>query len=181
MLPLASFAGKVVVVCNFKGLGSTLADYINIAHPSTDAVSALDHDTTYAKNLPPTAKLSTQNVLKQQLTFTAPYGEDPAAESNAWDVAGAQELGVHCCGVNMDPTKMPAGLKTMFREESYSLKPGVRVVDSFVGSSVDEPLDLLYRPEHLPKPLTPPAKFAAMGTGRNPGSIQTPPAMNLSF
>jgi len=181
LLPLASFAGKVLVVCNFNGVGSALADYINISHQSPDPIQVLDHDTTYAKNLPPSAKIATQNTLKQQLTFTAPYGEDPATESNAWDVVGAQDLGVHCCGVNFDPKKMPAKFKEVFKDNiGYALKPGPRI-ENFVGSSSQEPQDLLYRPERLPKPLTPPAKFAAMGVGPNPGSIKTPPAMNFPF
>ena len=180
LLPLASFAGKVLVVCNFNGVGSELADYINITHQTPDPVQVLDHDTKYAKNLPPNAKLATQNTVKHQLTFTAPYGEDPDAESNAWDVAGAQDLGVHCCGINMDPTKGVAfKVPKMFETYSYSLKP--ELGDTFVGSSGQDPRDLLYRPEHLPKPLAPPAKFAAMGSGPNPGSIKTPPAMNFSF
>lgn len=187
LLPLASFAGKVLVVCNFNGVGSELADYINISHQTPDPVQVLDSDTKYAKNLPPSAKLATTNTVKHQLTFTAPYSEDPDAESNAWDVAGAQDLGVHCCGINMDPKKGVAyKVPKMFETYSYSLKPGVATTattgaESFVGSSLQETQDLLYRPEHLPKPLTPPAKFAAMGTGPNPGSIKTPPAMNLLF
>jgi hypothetical protein len=79
----------------------------------------------------------------------------------------------------MDPTKIPTQLKTMFSKQSYVLQQKTAKADSFVGSQ--EMPGHLYRPEHLPKPLVPPAKFAAMGVGPNPGSIQTPSPMNFSF
>ena len=190
LLPLASFAGKVLVVCNFNGAGTALADYINVWHGEDDLHTALDHDTGFAANIPPTNVDSSIRQIKQQLTFVAPYGEDPVAESNSWNIAAAQNLSVHCCGINMDPGKVPPALKKMFEKNSFSLKPDAAATtaakpatenESFVGEiegySGNE--SLRYAPQHLAEPQMPPKKFTAMGSGPSPGSIKTPPAIGF--
>lgn len=163
LLPLTTFAGKVLIVSNFNGAGTALADYINVWHGQDELHRAMEATTSFAKNLPEAQKPSAIKSIQQQLTFVAPYGEDPAAESNAWDTAGAQAVGVHCCGLNMDPARVPQSLKTMFVSDSFAIKPEA----------------LRYIPTTLPTPGMPPASFAAMGAGPTPGAIQTPPAMRV--
>lgn len=160
ILPLSVFAQKVIVVSNTNGAGSSLADYINVA---PKAGIPVDYEHTYYNQIQPRGDASPTDTtlqsikrIQQNLSFVAPYGEDPAAASNAWDVLGAQKIGVHCCAMNMDPTKMPSPIETMFRVNSFVYKEA----------------PLLYAPTTLPEPQTlPPLGY---GQGLSAGSVTTP-------
>lgn len=151
MLPITQFSKKVVVVCNFNGQGTSLIDYINVAPLAGVPV---EYPATYAASVTPGATGTASpmasnaiNLIRQNLSFVAPVSEDPLAASNSWNVAGAQALGVHCCGMNMDATKMPPAIAKMFATDSFVLKPP----------------SLQYTPTSLPNPQQPPNfKF---GTG----------------
>ena len=190
MLPLSAFSKKVIVVSNTNGVGTSLADYINVAPQSGIPV---DYPANYASTIQPpgtettatattttaatattaattTTTTTTTNLtemaqkaitrIQQNLSFTAPLSEDPAAASNAWDVAGAQKLGVHCCAMNMDPGKIPSPVKDMFKE------------DSFVYKGDTDNKNLVFAPTTLPKPLTTPD--LGLGQGINAGGVTTP-------
>jgi len=159
MLPLSVFAQKVIVVSNTNGAGSTLADYINVAPQSGIQV---EYEHSYYNQIQPKGNttptdltLKTITSIQQNLSFVAPYGEDPAAASNAWDVIGAQRIGVHCCAMNMDPGKLPPPVAQKFS------------VDSFVYKEAP----LLYAPTTLPNPQT--TSDLGLGQGINAGSITT--------
>lgn len=160
ILPLSVFAQKVIVVSNTNGAGSSLADYINVA---PKAGIPVEYEHTYYNQIQPKGDNTPTDItnktimtMKQNLSFVAPYGEDPAAASNAWDVLGAQKIGVHCCAMNMDPAKMPPPIEKMFS------------VNSFVYKNPQ----LLYAPTTLPEPQTlPPMGY---GQGLSAGSVTTP-------
>jgi len=141
MLPITVFSKKVIVVCNFNGKDTSLMDYINIA---PQAGIPVEYPMTYAASVTPKSSSSSPmtaqaiGIIQQNLSFVAPVSEDPLAVSNEWDVAGAQALGVHCCGMNMDVTKMPPS--KMFVTDSFALKPA----------------SLQYAPTSLPNPQQPP-------------------------
>jgi len=160
MLPLAAFAQKVIVVSNTNGVGTTLADYINVG---PQAGLSVEYPANYASTIQPKGATEltemTRNAIKriqQNLSFTAPYGEDPAAASNAWDVQGAQSLGVHCCAMNMDPAKVPPPVAKMFSVDSFVYKPA--------------PLPFVVTT--LPNPQTTPN--LGLGQGISMGSVTTP-------
>lgn len=164
MLPLSVFAQKVIVVSNTNGTGTSLADYINV---SPQAGIPVDYPANYASTMQPAGatnatEMTTRAIatIQQNLSFTAPLSEDPAAASNAWDVAGAQKIGVHCCAMNMDPTKMPSPVKDLFKK------------DSFVYKGDTENKNLVYAPTTLPKPLTTPDM--GLGQGITAGGVTTP-------
>jgi len=163
MLPLSVFAQKVIVVSNTNGAGTSLADYINVGPQSGTPV---DYEANYASTIQPAGDtkktdmtLKAIDTIKQNLSFTAPLSEDPAAASNAWDVLGAQKLGVHCCAMNMDPAKMPPPVAKMFSKDSFVYK-----------RATDE--NLLYILTTLPKPqTTPDMKLGDQGLAQ--GSVTT--------
>ena len=162
MLPLGAFKQKVIVVSNTTGVGSSLVDYINISPQSGVPV---EYEKGYAKSIIPTAAGGTMDAknsaiatIKQNLSFVAPLGEDGEAFTNAWDAAGSQSLGVHCCAMNMNPVRLPAAVATQFAKDSFVLKPA----------------ELRYTPTVLPTPQqAPDFKF---GSGASAGSIVTPSA-----
>jgi hypothetical protein len=170
--PINTFARKVIVVCNFNGAGTMLADYINIA--STSGIP-VERETGWASTLPPASRDTMKLQIQQNLTFVAPFSNDPAAQSNTWDIAGAERMGVHCLGLYMDPTKLTPELARVFAKDSF-VRKDLNRKDTFVGTS-DNPL--IYRPQHLADPMMPPAKFAQMGAGPTPGAIKSAPAMVL--
>jgi hypothetical protein len=160
MLPLSVFARKVIVVSNTNGANTSLADYINIAPEGGIPVEMAK---TFAVTVIPTGTAANTdgmrnaiNTIKQNLTFVAPMGEDPDAFGNGWDIKGAQSLGVHCCAMNMDPSKLPPAVAKDFKDDSFILKPAA----------------LQYAPTRLPPPqAAPDFKF---GSGATAGSIAAP-------
>jgi len=160
MLPLSVFARKVIVVSNVNGAGTSLADYINIAPEGGIPVEVAK---TYAATVIPTGASANSdgmktaiNTIKQNMTFAAPLGEDPDAFGNGWDVVGSQSLGVHCCAMNMDPSKLPPTVAKAFKDDSFVLKPEA----------------LQYAPTRLPPPQAVP-NFG-FGSGATAGSITAP-------
>ena len=160
MLPLKVFAKKVIVVSNTNGAGSTLADYINVG---PQAGNPVEYEHTYYKQIEAnkTMLLNAVSKIQQNLSFTAPLGEDPAAASNAWDVMSARKIGVHCCAMNMDPKKMPPPIATMFAKDSFVYKGDAKVADE----------NIVYAPPTLPNPQTTPD--LGLGGGLSAGSIRT--------
>ena len=157
ILSITTFKKKVIVVSNVNGAGTTLADYINISNLEGIPV---EQKKDYSKSITPAnanegtdMKDRAINTIKTNLTFTAPYGEDPEAYTNGWNILDAMKLGVHCTGMYMDPKKMPPAIANLFSVDSFVLKPA----------------ELRYTPTTLPSPQTTPN--LGFGRGANAGGI----------
>jgi hypothetical protein len=157
MLPISVFKKKVIVASNVNGAGTSLVDYINLSPQGTSI--PVEYSKDYAKSIIPSGATAPTDMktkaiaaIQQNLSFVAPYGEDPAAYSNEWDAKGAETLGIHCIALNMDPSK-PLKLTSVSKVDSFVLKP----------------LELRYSPTILPSPQSVPDM--GFGSGPAAGSI----------
>ena len=160
-MPITSLFKKVVIASNVIAEGNPLSDYINVG--PMDGIP-LEYTTSHVKGFSDNDRAVAIRNIKQNLTWVAPFSEDPVAETNKWDVATNQAVGSHFCAMNFwnvnDKLKEYMG-PNMFGKQSFSIKP----------------VPLRYIVEILPNPKYP--QDPKWGTGPTAGTPTQPPAIRL--
>lgn len=160
-MPITSLFKKVVIASNVLAEGNPLSDYINVG--PMDGV-LLEYGTGRAKGLSDNDRTIAIRNIKQNLTWVAPFSEDPLAEANTWDVATNQAIGIQFCAMNFwnmnDKLKEYMG-PNMFGKQSFSIKP----------------VPLRYIVEILPNPKYP--QDPKWGSGPTAGTPTQPPGIQL--
>lgn len=160
-MPITSLFKKVVIASNVLAEGNPLSDFINIG-PMDGVV--VEYNAGQAKGFSENDRTVAIRNIKQNLTWVAPFSEDPAAEANAWDVATNQSVGIHFCAMNFWNTndKLKEYMApNMFGKQSFSIKPA----------------PLRYIVEILPNPKYP--QDPKWGSGPTAGTPTPPPALRL--
>ena len=160
-MPITSLFKKVVIASNVVAEGNPLSDYINVG--PVDGIP-LEYAVSRVKGLSDNDRTIAIRNIKQNLTWVAPFSEDPVAEANTWDVSGNQAIGVHFCAMNfwnMNDKLKDYMIPTMFGKQSFALKP----------------VPLRYIVETLPNPKYP--QDPKWGTGATAGTPTQPPAIQL--
>jgi hypothetical protein len=160
-MPITALFKKVVIVSNVTADGNPLSDFINVG-PSDGL--PLEYSTNLVKGFNEADRKRAIEKIKQNITWVAPLSEDPLAESNVWDVAANQAVGVHFCAMNFwnntDTLKAYMDAK-MFGIQSFAIKP----------------LPLRYVVEMLPPPKFP--QDPKWGSGTTAGTPTPPPSVQL--
>lgn len=120
---ITEFFRKVIIVSNTKAEGSSLRDYINIG---PKAGVKMEYTINEARSLTEDGKAQQLPVVKQNLTWVAPFSEDSIAESNSWDYKPSFDLGIMFCAMNFwnNNPKLKAYMSPeMFGKSSFLIKP----------------------------------------------------------
>lgn len=114
---------KVIIVSNTKAEGSSLRDYINVG---PKAGVKLEYTINEARSLTQDGKAQQIGIIRQNLTWVAPFSEDANAESNSWDIQPSLDVGIMFCAMNFwnnnDRLKKYMG-SDMFGKQSFAIKP----------------------------------------------------------
>jgi hypothetical protein len=157
--PITSLFGKVVIMSNTRANGNVLSDYINVG--PKDGVN-LEWGINEARGLTSDRKATAIRTIQQNLSWIAPFSEDPDAEKNIWDYQMSQNIGVQFCALNFwNNTDKLKSYMTMFGKQSFAIKPE----------------SLRYVIEVLPTPKYP--QDPGWGTGTTAGNPTIPPAIRL--
>lgn len=122
-LPITNLFRKVILVSNVRAEGNALDDYINIGPKNGIKMEWQPND---VRALTLDAKPTEIKHIQQNLTWVAPLSEDPAAESNTWNFALSQAIGIQFCAMNFwkDTDMLKAYMApTMFGTQSFCIKP----------------------------------------------------------
>jgi hypothetical protein len=160
-MPITALFKKVVIVSNVTADGNPLSDFINVG--PADGLP-LEYSTNLVKGFNEADRKRAIEKIKQNITWIAPLSEDPLAESNVWDFAANQAVGVHFCAMNFwnNTDKLKAYMDPkMFGLQSFAIKP----------------LALRYVVEMLPPPKFP--QDPKWGSGTTAGTPTPPPSVQL--
>jgi hypothetical protein len=156
-VPIYQLFSKVVIISNRRGTGRFM-DFVNFSEKEG---IPLEYDPSQIGLITGDAAIEAKKKIQMNPSFVAPLSEAPMAESNGYDMSGAQALGIHFLATNFWSDKQP--LKKMFETHSFALKP----------------IALCYKPTHLAPPLNPPnPKWGDSSTGEA-GSFN--PVQNINF
>ena len=159
--PITALFKKVVIVSNVIAEGNPLSDYINVG--PADGIP-LEYTANYVKGFSENDRMTAIQKVKQNLTWVAPFSEDPAAEANTLDVPKNQEIGVHFCAMNFwnNNDNLKAYMApTMFGKQSFAIKP----------TSLRYIVEMLANPKYPQDPK--------WGSGQTAGTPTQPPSIRL--
>uniref|UniRef100_A0A6C0DS09 Uncharacterized protein n=1 Tax=viral metagenome TaxID=1070528 RepID=A0A6C0DS09_9ZZZZ len=121
--PITEFMDKVIVMTNlYPPDGSPLSDYINIGPRSF----ALEMSPKEILGTPATNRPTVVAKIQQNLVVTRSSMEEPQGDTNTWDFAPAQALGVHFTAMNFwsqDANLAAYRKPEMFGVNSFKIKP----------------------------------------------------------
>jgi len=157
--PITSLFKKVIIMSNTRATGNALSDYINVG--PKDGIK-LDWSVNEARGLTQDSKQLAIRNIQQNMSWVAPFSEDPDADANTWDYALSHSIGIHFCGMNFwrNNEKLKSYM-TMFGKQSFALKPE----------------SLRYIIEVLPTPRYP--QDPGWGTGPTAGTPTIPPSIRM--
>ena len=121
--PITEFMSKVIIMSNtYPPDGSALGDYINIGPRSF----ALEMSPKEVLGIPEANKPALMAKIQQNLVVTRSSMEEPQGNTNTWDYAQPQALGVHFTAMNFwsqDANLANYRKPEMFGVNSFKLKP----------------------------------------------------------
>ena len=158
--PITEFSNKVIIMSNiYPPDGSALSDYINIGPRSTVPLEMTNKDVL---SIPQENKAAITTRIQQHLTVVRSSMEEPEGDTNSWDFAPLQALGVHFAAMNFwsqDANLAAYRKPDMFGVNSFKIKPA----------------DMRYIIEYVKPPLLPnPALNARDGKPKAPPGIIMP-------
>jgi len=119
-VPINQLMSKVIVVSNLRGSG-TFSEFVNFS--LKDGIQ-LEYEASQLQLISGDAAASAQKKILMNPTFVAPFSENPLAESNDYDVAAAQKLGIQFVAMNFwNNTKKLKEYMKQFEKHSFALKP----------------------------------------------------------
>jgi hypothetical protein len=161
-IPIKHLFSKVIVVSNNRGSGQ-FSDFVNFA---PRAGIPLEYDASQLPLIVGASEKEVKDKILMNLTFVSPQPEYPIAQSNQYNQAKAQSLGIHCVGMNFFQDGKPLKEyldEDMFKTYSYMFKPA----------------DLRYTVTHLTPPRAPPNPDWGDNTQGKAGDLRPPAAIRL--
>jgi len=119
-VPIDQLASKVIVISNLRGSGK-FSEFVNF---STKDGIQLEYEASQLQLISGDAAANAQKKILMNPTFVAPLSENPLAESNDYNVAAAQKLGIQFVAMNFwNNTKSLKTYMEQFGKYSFALKP----------------------------------------------------------
>jgi len=161
-IPIKHLFSKVIVVSNNRGSGR-FSDFVNFA---PRAGIPLEYDASQLPLIVGDSETEAQKKIIQNLSFVSPQPEYPVAQSNQYNQAKAQSLGIHCIGMNFFQDGKPLRDyldEDMFKTYSYVFKPA----------------NLRYTVTHLTPPRAPPNPDWGDNSQGKAGDLRPPAAIRM--
>jgi len=159
-VPIDQLFSKVIIVSNVRGTGKFM-DFVNFS--VKDGIK-LEYNAGQLQTISGDQASEAKKKVLMNLTFVAPFTEEPIAESNDYSVPAAQALGIQFVAMNFFSTgKQIKSYMNMFGTYSFAIKP----------------VPLQYVITRLDPPRAPPNP--GWGSGDDAGKPKTPPDIRAPF